>query len=403
MSLKFRYLKQQTQVLVILLLLTVHVSYAQRALTEADIAANTQYFKLAEGFAGKGGDFLNDEISKSQFIAFGELHNSKQVALFSDALLKESIKYGFDRLALEVGPNAGKIISGLIANATEAKDNLRAFHQQYNSRSNSWAIPFIRGEEDAEFLSTASTLKYKLYGIDQEYTLGALALFDELFKQLPSTDNEAAQLKEAAAKAWRKAKAKTRHCDALASKEIDAYFQLFDENNSRALEIIGDLKTSWEIYCHYDKKEYGLNNKKRVAYMRSNFDKILESGGGTQPKVIAKMGSVHMGRIKSTMGLQDVGHLMSIRAKESGKASLHIRYLRRYWMGKDKVDSKDYSNSRIFLTVGKRDEWAVIDLRPLREKIRNKELTATDWQKFEIFNYDLMLMAPEDRWVKNNF
>lgn len=374
---------------------------AQRALNEEDVAAQAQYFKLGENMEGPGVDLLDQEISQADMIAFGELHNSQQMALFFDALLRVSSKHGFDKLALEVGPNAAEIISKLIANPETARDQLNAFHHQYKSKSNSWAIPFIRGVEDAQFYSTASELGYQLFGIDQEYTLGALPLFDKLFKLLPEGDATQQKLKENAAKAWKGFGKKERNCRSLQDTDINAFFDLFDAKKEQAQTIIGALRTSWEIYCDYEKGEYKQSNSKRVEYMRKNFDAILQSGD--RPKVIAKMGSVHMGRVRSSLNLEDVGQLMASRAAESGRKSLHIRYLRRFWQGKDKLDSKDYADSRLWLTVGKRDEWAVIDLRPFREKIRTGELEATNWQIFEIFNYDLMLMAPEDRWVKNNF
>ena len=56
---------------------------AQRALNEQDVAAQTKYFKLTEGMDGPGGNLLEQEISKADLIAFGELHNSQQMALFS--------------------------------------------------------------------------------------------------------------------------------------------------------------------------------------------------------------------------------------------------------------------------------------------------------------------------------
>lgn len=392
--------------LVLISVLIANALHGQRALTTEDLLKHTLYFGIGDGFTGAGASLLNEEIGKAQFIAYGELHNSQQSALFFNDLLQEANKRGFDKLALEVGPHSAEIISRLIADAQKAQEQLRGFHKAYGSSTYKVPIPFIKGEEDALFLESASELSFDIWGLDQEYTFGAPPLFDALLMTLQAPDESIIKIKEEATKAWKKLKKKESNCLALTSPEIETYFSQFDGANKQAQSIIASLKTSWEIYCHHHRQEYDQNNSKRIAYMRGNLqthiDRLTESTG-QMPKVIAKMGSYHTTRIKSPIGYQDVGHLLATIAEERKVQSLHIRYLRRFWRGKDMLDSDSYANSRLFLTVGKRDEWAVIDLRPFRKMIRDGEVTATNWQKFEIFNYDLMLMAPEDDRVKNNF
>lgn len=392
----------------VLLLVSVFQAplFAQRPMNEADIQAETSYFSLDNGFKGKGGDLLNKEIGRSQFISFGELHNSRQMALFFNELLYESQKLGFDKLALEVGPNAADILSELSDSPEETAGKLKAFHKQYGSTRFSWPIPFFKGVEDARFLQTSREYGMELWGIDQEYTLGAPPLFDAMLNSVENPQKGLIKARDEATKTWKKLKKKTRNCEARNAPKIKAYFSLFESANEKAQSIISALTTSWDIYCHHHRGEYDQNNTKRIAYMRNNISRHIEAAlkaEGRLPKVIAKMGSYHTGRVKSPLGYEDVGHLLAQLAAQYEVNSLHIRYMRRFWQGKDRIDSKDYADSRLFMTVGRQDEWAVIDLRPLREKIRKGELTATNWQLFEIFNYDLMLMAPADEWVTDNF
>lgn len=42
------------------------------------------------------------------------------------------------------------------------------------------------------------------------------------------------------------------------------------------------------------------------------------------------------------------------------------------------VESDNYSASRNFMTVGKIDRWAIIDVRPLRRLLNDGTLTAND-------------------------
>jgi hypothetical protein len=390
--------------LTILLLAGAKIN-GQQPLTNEDLAENTTYFSLENGFRDEGAALLRQEIAGAHFIAYGELHNSQQSALFFDALLKEASKSGFNNLALEIGEYSTRILERLSATPENTAANINSFFKKYGAKNYKWPIPFVKGVEDAAFLETASALNYDLWGLDHEYLFSAPILFDELILTTDATE-ELLDLKKEATKAWKKLKSKKRSCESLTSPEIKAFLSKFSAENEQAQAVIKGLKTAWQIYCDYEEARYSKSNTDRVSFMRENFRDNFEQTAestGQIPKVIAKLGSYHSSRIMSPLGYKDVGNLMKEMAEKRQVDVLYIRYLRRYWQGKDKIDSKDYANSRTFLTVGKPDQWALIDLRPLREKIKSGELTVSDSEKLEIYNYDLMLMAPKDRWVKNNF
>lgn len=380
-------------------------TYGQEPLSTADLAEYTTYFSLDNRLQDEGAALLRQEIAGAHFIAYGELHNSRQSALFFDALLKEASKSGFDNLALEIGENSTRILERLSETPENTTSNINGFFKKYGAKNYKWPIPFVKGVEDAAFLETASVLNYDLWGLDHEYLFSAPVLFDELILTTYSTE-ELLDLKKQATKTWKKLKPKKRCCESLTSPEIETFLSKFSTENEQAQAIITGLKTAWQIYCDYEEARYRQSNTDRINFMRTNFLDNFEQEAkstGQTPKVIAKLGSYHSSRIVSPLGYKDVGNLIKEIAEERQVDAIYIRYLRRYWQGKDKIDAKDYTNSRTFLTVGKPDQWALIDLRPLREKIKSGELTVSASEKLEIYNYDLMLMAPKDQWVKNNF
>lgn len=378
----------------------------QKAIDASEIRKNTYYFSIDNGLSGEGAKVLKQELAASQFVLFGELHNSRQSALFFNELLKEASIHQFRKLVLEVGPVTSEVLKDLSSEPEKTVESLKELNQKYNSKNNRYPIPFFKGEEDAKFLSTASELNYDLWGIDQEFALAPPMLFDQLSQfYMGDKKEEMPDKLKAIQKSWEKIKDKRKSCESLESPEIKDFFNLFSSDNDRAQMVIEALNKSWEIYCHYENGEHANNNRTRIDYMIENLSNHIKlSGQGeSHPKILIKMGSYHTTRIKSPIGYEDVGHWVNKLANDSGKKSIHIRYMRRYWQGKDKITSKDYDSVQLFMTVGRKKDWALIDLRPIRDQIKAGFLTARQSEINEIFNHDLMLIAPMDQWVKNNF
>ena len=55
------------------------------------------------------------------------------------------------------------------------------------------------------------------------------------------------------------------------------------------------------------------------------------------------------------------------------------------------------------MSVGSKDRWALIDVRPLRKKILNKELTGSKFEVREIINYDYIVIMPDDSSVEKHY
>ena len=378
----------------------------QKQLEYSDLLTHTSYFNIKEGLQGEGAELLKSEIGQSQFILFGELHNSRQSALFFNELIKEAAKHDYNKFIAEVGQQTAKILMEISDQPDLTKERLKQLYQKYGSKNNRYPIPFFKGEEDADFLMTARNLGYDLWGIDQEFALAFPMLFDELASlYLGENDQMFKAYLDDAKKAWGKISEKSRSCQSLNNAAINSFFQLFQDTNLQAQQLVSDIRKSWEIYCYYESGDHKSNNSSRIAYMKENLQKHLEESkeNGNYPKALIKMGSYHTTKVKSPIGYEDIGHWIDSLSSQTGSKSLHIRYMRRYWLGKDKLNAKDYASVQLFMSVGKSDQWALIDLRPIREKLRSGEIKAKQPEINEIFNHDIMLIAPMDRWVKNNF
>ena len=57
----------------------------------------------------------------------------------------------------------------------------------------------------------------------------------------------------------------------------------------------------------------------------------------------------------------------------------------------------------MFLELGRKDEWTVVDLRPFRTQLKDGTLTTTKKYTYEILNYDLLLLSPDDQYDKPNY
>ncbi|NBC65665.1 MAG: hypothetical protein GVY07_08455 [Bacteroidetes bacterium] len=394
----------------LLLLLIASRGYAQVELSPELLQDHTYYFSLNNGVFS-GADSLLHEIEESHFIALGELHNRQQLSRFTTALLNTVASFGFQYLAVETGPYSAEKLEQLIAEGT---DRVSAFYDEYSYLLfNITPIPFFTGQADLEMLAMAHREGYDLWGIDQEFAFAPQFLIDELAEtagQDLTGQQEDLQSSLGWDLYWMQFRAQIFSSYDLAcrlrdSEDLQTYIDSFDSNNPEVAFITEALMTSLEIYCMYESGNYRENNQTRIAYFKSNFDKCMTRAmtQDSLPKVILKMGSYHSGRERSPLNYYDIGNHLQAWADSLGTQSLHIRFLNRYIDGEDMMENENYTSSRNFMSVGKTDRWAVIDLRPLRRMAANKSLDANAFETREIINYDLLLIMPDDSRAERHY
>lgn len=373
-----------------------------------------------DALCGEGWEVLKASLSHAQFMVLGEYHGSSTTAHFTRAILPELRKKDFNHFAVEVGPHSASILEEMATPPSATLENLHQFYSKYFIKKDyDIPIPFFDGVEDAAFLAEAKKQGYDLWGLDQEYYSSAIMLGDRLLDLKKGTPKYG-EIK-AAKLAYDSTFLAAHTRDAsheegfrmfkvlLESPEVNHYFSFF-ESDSTGQAIIQALKKSWDIY---DRNDYrgGYSHGHRIAYMRQNFLKNYQSATEDLPKVFIKTGAFHAG--KSYAGsVYDVGNLAYELAQVNGTNCINIRCQYRYYEEDAKVTDESenayISAQKTFQQLGRKDEYVLVDLRPIARQMKALKLKLPNdvgfhHLKYMVENFDFLLLNPLDREVVLNY
>lgn len=387
---------------------TVQQTFSPDTVSVSTLQDHTVYFSL-KGVQFIGADNLLREAKDAQFVALGEIHNSRKLSEFTSALMYLLKPEGYEDLIVETGPYSAEKLQNLM-NFDNAQKVVSEFYDNYSSNLfQYYVIPFFIGKGDLEMLETVHKLDFDLTGIDQEFYFSGIFLAEEL----KNRSDEPLSLKQLnlLKKINRKFTWWYRRSSVFSSFDLSCriknydpfkdYIASFREPNSTQQSIIDALNISLDIYCLNESGNWSEGNQKRIDYFKTNFDswyrESLESDSSSLPKAILKMGSYHSGRYQSPNGIYDIGNHVVELADSLGTKSLHLRFLNRYFEGgRDVIEEPNWSSSEKFISLAKRDEWTLIDTRALRQRILDKKLTGSRFEVREILNYDYIIIMPED-------
>lgn len=376
-----------------------------KTLNKEHIEKHTYHFNINNGDF-ENADVLLKALSEAHFVTLGELHNRTQLGTLTTALLRQLHDVGFEHMALEVGPYSAQKLNQL------AKNGMAEVTQFYKTNASKlfgyYPIPFFIGQTDLQFLEEANSLGYQFWGIDQEFRYSFKYLINELdafSKDSGSSEQQriSRKLKTKLNGWFRRAKI-FRSFDMSCRLKEDATFQSYlksfeETNDPDVITIIEAIHATLDIYCLAEQGK--ASSRQRIAYFKQNFNQQYKATD--EAKVFLKIGSIHGGREKSPFGLYDIGHHISELADAMNKKSVHIRYLNRFYEGKDMIGKKGWSSRQIFMEVGQRDQWALIDLRTLRQQMQKNQFKGSTTEELEIMNYDFILIAPDDDKVKKHY
>ena len=378
-------------------------------ISEEFIAAHTTYFDIRDNRI-EGADSLLVALEQAHFVALGELHNRVRSGELTESLLHVLAFNGFSNFAVETGPYSARKLQQLIQSG---KPEVSAFYDKYSSGLfDIVPIPFFKGDSDLRFLSAANSLGYEIWGLDQEYQLSYAYLIDELAKLSSESlthDQERLQRKLTRRLSWMNRRKQIfssfqLSCRLKNDDQLQSYLMSFEESEHPDIrQILDAFRSTLQIYCLAEQGK--ASEPIRINYFKQNFDRNFETAlaKNPEPKVFLKMGSFHMGRQRSPINLYDIGNHVHQRAESSGQSSVHIYYMNRYLDGKDMTGRRGWEGSERFMSVGDREKWALIDLRPLREQLSNGTISGVDFEVRTIWNYDFIIVAPEDEWVKRHW
>lgn len=385
---------------------------AQQILSYEDLLPHTIYFSLGHDLElnQEVVEKLSKDLQEARYVGLAELHRSRNLSLFTVALLKLLHKEGFNQFALELGPYSAQMLQHISSQPSEIRERIRQINQTYGSKLFDIA-PFVFADrmEDALFLEKAAELNVNLWGLDQEFFDSFELHLDSVFALSPKDNEQVMNLYQECKsniKKWRKKEIRKRDfaytCTLLEDQFLQDFFNQF-EGNALAEEYIQAIKVSLEIYC---KNEQGKgSNQERANYMKRNFEEYYRRAEmmGSQPKVFVKMGSVHLSKATSIFGVEDLGKYLTERAQSEESAYLNIRHLRRYRNGRDLIGKKGWREVGLLMQLGKKNMWTLTDLRPIRKRLEAGEYTTDKHISYELRNYDFLLIPPNDRKSRPNF
>jgi hypothetical protein len=373
----------------------------------SDITSFTYPFNIENNkLIGLGADTLKNAIRESQFFMLGEEHFSPQISELTNVLLPYFSSNGYKNFALEVGPFTAKIIQKEI----KFKKSLYQFNSSFYAKYKDVPIPFFDGTKDDEFIKTAMKNNFKLWGLDQEYITAPLFLLDEI--------NRNAKDSISTKELYNNAKEYlTQQLRSFNSEKENQYFEMFDNdndftkyikqcNNPKQKEIIEALSISMDIY----KQQNWNGNQVRMEYMKRNFSnnyKIAQKKDSF-PKVLIKMGSMHLGWGKSWLGIYDLGNMINKLANYNDTKSVSINCFSRY-IEEENGTISDYMSDQegkklsLILELATKDSWTLVDNKKIIELTRNRKIKLNNDLNFLLSRYDYILFAPLKTKVKNNY
>lgn len=379
-------------------------SFAQNELKTKHFEEYTTYFKLSDNheIPTKIRSKFKEELKNVQFVGLAEIHQSQQLSFFTKGLLGLLSESCFNHFALELGPNSAQILNELSDNNYDIPTKLNFLNQTYGTNDfPKVPLIFIDKKEEADFIDEAANLNYIFWGLDQEFRYSFEMHLDRIYAMTESTTIEVMDLYKKSKKIVRNtligdnSKGKIG-CTLKDNQTIKDFFEAI-KGNDKIDRYLEDILISLNIYC---KQEMGNGgSQERADYMKTNFDNYYQKALSKDkfPKVLFKLGSTHLTHSFSPSGIDDIGKHISEKAKTNGTEFLSFYHLRRYNNDRDLINSDEFKDIKMILELGKKNKWALIDLRPIRERINERELTTTDIISYGLNSYDFVLLSPNDR------
>lgn len=391
-----------------IILLSSNLAIAQENLTSDLLESQAFRFAIGDDLLLPENASMKWEnwIEGNQFVGLAEVHNSRQLSLFTTALLTVLEEQGFNNLALELGPNTSEVLNEYAANSSTLGEQIRDINNRYGT-SSVYKTPFIfiNKQSDALFVNRAAELGFTFWGLDQEYAYSYEMLVDRLYLLEPNPSDTQQELysntKELLQKRMFKSKVggQPTYCWYQTNQTINDYLDSF-EGNPTAEKMIADMRESWDIYC---KSATGVgSNQQRANHMKDNFEDYYAKSAPL-PKVFLKLGGVHLTHEKSPFGVDDMGKFLQEKASQNDTGFLSIRHLIAYRNGKSNIGKSGWTAVSVFLELGRKDQWTAVDLRPFRKQLQEGLIIANEKYTYELMNYDILLISPDDQYDKPNY
>jgi hypothetical protein len=343
---------------------------------ESLLKPNSYELTVTDGkLSGAGSDFLMEASSNAQFFALGEPHNAKQVPEITSMLFQAlHERRGFNYLALEQDPVVTQMVSA--KSVVGKRDYIVSLANQYPN-----AFTFITDQELEMIAEAGSISKGKgnrIWGVDQAF--GALHILNRLKELAPNNevrDRIMKLIKEVKEFETKRFVSRRRYMSTDVPKpdELKKLMELYKPKKGSESEfLITQLLTSIRIY-----ENNGLAGKGELAGYESSYEREenmkalfmhryrqAQAAGEINPKVLLKLGHVHIIRGTNWFNIFSLGNFVSEFARSNNMNSFHLAMYSNNTIG-DYAWIHEDEDYKPLAKVSSTTKWTVIDFRPLRK------------------------------------
>ncbi|HUF04691.1 MAG TPA: hypothetical protein VMM38_11015 [Aridibacter sp.] len=398
--------------------LLVVFSLTAAALPQTDLpetlAKNRSIVRVVDGsLQGEGAEILLREGRNSQFFLIGESHGIAELPLLASALFEALNPHGYEYFAIETGP----ITASRIEEMAREPGGMAGFNFEFPL-----SLPFFNFQEEAAFvesvLKRSKNRKNALWGLDQEFAASAAIHLPRLLELAEDTRSRSIvrPFAEKASTEIDRIIASGNPSEAFLGSATDEDLEKLESAfkgtaNSEAKEILEELRASRDIYRMFFTGKGYESNLERSRLMKGHFTSYYERAGGNarKPKVLFKFGSNHMTRARNYTNVFDIGSLASAIADGNGSSSFHLyvvatsgsqnRYIPFHKNEADKqkkiVPETSFADLDPFLGIADKENWTLVDLRPLRPLIHGGKLKDLPRGFADlVWGFDAVLLMP---------
>lgn len=353
---------------------------------------------------GPGADTLKAAINRSQFFMIGEEHDSPQISELMNIILPYFANSQYCHFGLEVGPFSATILKREL----QKNNSLYPFNHEFYLKYKEIPIPFFDGKADELFLKTALKQKFNLWGLDQEFLSAPLFIVDEI--------NSYSKNKTSKTYSFAKSFLEKKFDDYNRMND-NSYFNILDEENEltayfkncnspKQKELIDYVRKSMNIY----KASNNKSNEQRMNYMKRNFSNYYQLALKKEalPKVVIKMGGMHLGRGKSWLSIYDLGNMIYELASFNGTKATSVSCFSRY-IEENENETIDYSNDEegkklsLILELATKDKWVLIDSNKIIDLAKRRKIILNADLDFLLSKYDYLLFSPKKTKTVPNY
>lgn len=367
--------------------------------TKLDSLIHKEVFHYdTKGFRGEGWDSLKSAISKAQIVLIGEQHGEAEIPVFT---MKVAEVFKPKALVVEIDPYTA---------AQLKKTSLDTTSYSGYFKQHPYDFAFYSYQTEMQLARQMTLAHTDIWGLNEINFLSLGTFFNTLAEHASLPVNKKIALDKAKTYAAHDRpifKNIDRYNDFIAYKlkasMVDSLLFAFRNESDYCKKMLHDLKASLPIFANtsYEART-NLMKKNLLNYVAP----YITNDAIDIPRLLFKFGANHVSRTDDLKGYFEAGNLADNLAGASGKPALHIlifgktgtfnqmapvdnsQAIKPYDVSTD----KDLDMFTPFYSQVQGDEWALYDLRPLRDAIYEGKLNVSPELRGFIKAFDLLVI-----------